>query len=172
MSMLIVQNGEKVWGEKRIGNKVDMLAQVVGYRHKINTGGDSKCMKTYLTRISKSGLDMPTMMNLEQFLPADAPLLDHLVYDYKKPEGWKYPKLEDLKIYQSNRGLNLGMLKEIEVRELVCGVSSEEEITATREWICRIHEMDQNSFASQVISMDVEDVGEDGGAGGDLRVTP
>ena len=111
MSMLIVQNGEKVWGEKRIGNKVDMLAQVVGYRHKINTGGDSKCMKMYLTRISKS-----------------------------------------------NRGLNLGMLEEIEVRELVCGVSSEEEIAATQEWIFRMHERDQSSFAFQVISMDVEDV--------------
>ena len=148
--MLVVQNREKVWGEKSIGNKVDMLAQVVGYRHKINTRGDSRCMKTYLTRISKSGLDMPTMMNLEQFLPLDAPLLDHLVYDYKK--------LEDLKMYQSNRGLNLGMREEIEVRELICGVSSEEEIVATRKWISRMHKMDQNSFASQVVSMDGKDV--------------
>ena len=64
---------------------------------------------------------MPTMLNLEQFLPADAPLLDYLVHDTRRPEGWKYPKLKDLESYQSNRGLNLGMLKEIVVRELVCG---------------------------------------------------
>ena len=138
--MLVVQNREKVWGEKRIGNKVDMLAHVVGYRHKINTRGDSRCMKTYLTRISKSELDMPTRMNLEQFLPLDAPLLDHLVYDYKK--------LEDLKMYQSNRGLNLGMREEIEVRELICGVSSEEEIVATRKWISRMRGGDQKSSTS------------------------
>ena len=50
------------------------------------------------------------------------------------------------------------MLEEIEVRELVCGVSSEEEIAATREWINKMHEKDQNSFSSQVISLDVEDV--------------
>ena len=50
------------------------------------------------------------------------------------------------------------MLKEIEVRELVCGVSSEEEIAATREWINRMHAIDQSSFASQVVSLDVEDV--------------
>ena len=158
MSMLIVQDGEKVWGEKRIGNKIDMLAQIAGYKHKINTGGDQKCMHRYLTRVSKFGLDMPTMLNLKQFLPADAPLLVHLVNDAKKPEGWKYPRLKDLKKYQSNRGLNLGMLKEIEVRELVCGVSLEEEIVATRDWISKMHEMDQSLFGSQVISIDVEDV--------------
>ena len=50
------------------------------------------------------------------------------------------------------------MLEEIEVRELVCGVSTEEEIVATRDWISKMHEMDQSSFGSQVISMDVEDV--------------
>ena len=86
------------------------------------------------------------MLNLEQFLPADAPLLDYLVHDTRRPEGWKYPKLKDLESYQSNQGLNLGMLKEIEVRELVCGVSSEEEMAATREWVNRMHDMDQSSL--------------------------
>ena len=118
----------------------------MGFKHRINTGRDQICMQGYLTRVSKSGLDMPTMLNLEQFLPADAPLLDYLVHDTRRPEGWKYPKLKDLESYQSNQGLNLGMLKEIEVRELVCGVSSEEEMAATREWVNRMHDMDQSSL--------------------------
>ena len=96
MSLLISQEGEKVWGEKRIGNKVNMVAQIVGFKHRINTGRDQICMQRFLSRVSKSGLDMPTMLNLEQFLPVDAPLLDYLVYDTRKPEGWKYPKLKDL----------------------------------------------------------------------------
>ena len=159
MSMLVSHEGEKVWGEKRIGNKVDMVAQIVGFKHRMNNGRDQICMQRYLTRVSKSGLDMPTMLNLEQFLPVDAPLLDYLVHDTRRLEGLKYPKLEDLESGdQSNRGLSLGMLKEIEVRELVCGVSSEEEIVATREWISRMHEMDQSLYGSQVISLDVEDV--------------
>ena len=85
-------------------------------------------------------------------------MLDYLVHDTSKPEGLKYPKLKDLENYQSKRGLNLGMLKEIEVRKLVCGVSSEDEIAATHKWISKMHAIDQNSFASQVISLDVEDV--------------
>ena len=72
MFLLVSHEGEKVWGEKRIGNKVDMIG-----------------------------------------------------HDTRKLEGWKFPKLGDLEKYQTNRGLNLGMLDEIEVRELVCGVSSE-----------------------------------------------
>ena len=158
MSLLVSHEGEKVWGEKRIGNKVDMVAQIVGFKHRMNNGRDQICMQRYLTWVSKSGLDMPTMLNLEQFLPVDAPLLDYLVHDTRKLEGWKYPKLKDLEKYQSNRGLSLGIMKEIEVKELVCGVSSEEEIVATREWINRMHEMDQSSYGSQVISLDMEDV--------------
>ena len=74
MSMLVSQEGEKVWGEKRIGNKVDMVAQIVGFKHRINTGRDQICMQRYLSRVSKSGLDMPAMLSLEQFLPVDARL--------------------------------------------------------------------------------------------------
>ena len=50
------------------------------------------------------------------------------------------------------------MLEEIKVRELVCGISSEKEISETREWIKEMHRIDQEFFGSQVISLDVEDV--------------
>ena len=50
------------------------------------------------------------------------------------------------------------MLDEIEVRELVCGVSSEDEISEVRVWIQKMHKIDQDLFGSQVISLDVEDV--------------
>ena len=115
-------------------------------------------MQRYITRVSKTGLDMPTMLIFEQFLPVGAPLLDFLIHDMRKPEGWKFPKLEELEKYQANRGLNLSMLNEIEVRELVCGVSSEDEISEVREWIKEMHKIDQDLFCSQVISLDVEDV--------------
>ena len=58
----------------------------------------------------------------------------------------------------SRNGSSRSLLDEIEVRELVCGISSEEEIAETREWINKMHKIDQDSFGSQVISLDVEDV--------------
>ena len=94
MSLLLTHAGEKVWGEKRIGNKIAMISQIIGFTPKINTGKDQVNMQRYVTRVSKTGLDMPTILTLEQFLPAGAPLLDFLIQDTRKLEEWKYPKLE------------------------------------------------------------------------------
>lgn len=65
MYMLIPQKGEKVWGERRICNKIDMIAGLVGFKHRINTGWDQVCMQKYLSRVLKSGLDMPRMLSSE-----------------------------------------------------------------------------------------------------------
>jgi len=158
MRMLIPQCGEKVWGEKRIGNKVDMISEMIGYKPKINRGRDEACMEKYLGRVSRSGLDRPSMLHKDQFLPAEAPLLDYLVESTRHGDGWKYPRVEDLSDYQDNRGLNLEMLQQIEVRELVCGVSSRDEILHVIKWINEKYTMDQDKFANQVLSFDVEDV--------------
>ena len=69
MMMLIPPQERKVWGEKRIGNKVDMIAEMVGYKPRINSGRDDPCMSLYLSRVSRSGLDQPSMLTREQFLP-------------------------------------------------------------------------------------------------------
>ena len=46
----------------------------------------------------------------------------------------------------------------MEVRELICGVSSDQEIEETHQWINEMYQMDQERFGSKVISLDVEDV--------------
>ena len=158
MRMLIPQIGEKAWGEKRAGNKVDMIAEMVKFKPRINTGNDNACMKKYLSRVSRDGLDQPSMLRRDQFLPVDAPLLDYLVESSKNVIGWKYPRLEELKYYQANRGLSLEMLRQVEVKELVCGRSTREEILEVARWIERMHALDQEKFGTQVISLDVEDV--------------
>ena len=158
MRMLIPPQYPKVWGEQRAGNKVGMVSELIGYRHRINTGRDEKCMSLYLRRVSPDGLDCPSVLTQEEFLPAKAPLLDFLVEDTKRNDAWKYPKLEELEKYQKFRGLNLSMLDRIETRELVCGVSSISEIREVRDWIERMQERDQRDFGTQVVSLDVEDV--------------
>ena len=85
---------------------------------------------------------------MEKFLPLQAPLLDFRMEDTKRTDSWKYPKLEELEKYQRYRGLNLEMLDRIEVRELVCGVSSVTEILEVRKWIERMQKNDQRDFGS------------------------
>ena len=158
MRMLIPQIGEKVWGEKRAGNKVDMIGEMVKFKPRINTGNDNACMKKYLSCVSRDRLDQPSMLRREKFLPVDAPLLDYLVESSKKVVGWKYPRMEELEYYQANRGLSLEMLKQVEVKELVCGRSTREEIVEVARLIERMNALDQEKFGTQVISLDVEDV--------------
>lgn len=57
--------------------------------------------------------------------------------DANKIDGWKYPQLKELKKFQESKGLHLDMLNKVEVRELICGVSSNQEITEVQDWISK-----------------------------------
>ena len=50
------------------------------------------------------------------------------------------------------------MLEEVEVREIICGVYTQEDIEKFHEWITEKHLKNQVEFDSGVICMDVEDV--------------
>ena len=150
--------GEKTWGEKRTFSKVDMVGEITGFRHKIATRRDRHCMNKYLDNVSHNELNIPKFGNRADYLPVGAPLLDYLTEDVRNSEGWMYPKLDDLMSFQSHRGLSWSMTQEIEVRELICGISSEGEIKEVVEWIQLKFDQDQERFGSRVISLDVEDV--------------
>ena len=145
-------------GEQRIGNKIGMVVELAGRTHRINTGGDERYMPLYLSRVSSVGLDWPSNLTKDKFLPAQAPLLDFLVEDTKRSDAWKFPKLEELKKYQRYRGLNLDMLRRIETRKLVSGVLSVSEMKEVREWFEGMQDQDQRDFGTQVVSLYVEDV--------------
>jgi len=70
LSLLILQEGEKVWGEKRIWNKVDMLAKSVGHQHQINT---SPTWRNTWKKVSRTGLNKSDDLQSREFLPVDAP---------------------------------------------------------------------------------------------------
>ena len=50
------------------------------------------------------------------------------------------------------------MLEDVEFREIICGISSTEEIQKFHEWKTEKHLENQDTFDSGFISMDVEDV--------------
>ena len=131
---------------------------MIGYKPRINTKDDKKNMRLYLKKSFKDKLVIPRTGLDEEFMPMGAPLLDCLTVDTEGPAGWKYPKLEELRSYQVNRGLTFSVLKEVEVREIICGISTKEEIEKFHEWITEKHIKNQDSLDSGVISMDVEDV--------------
>ena len=86
-----------------------------------------------------------------------APLLDFLTVETEGSTGQKYPRLEDLRKYQSNRGLTFSVLEEVEVREKIWGISTKDEIKKFHEWITKKHIKNQDKFDTGVISMDVKE---------------
>ena len=69
LALLIPQEGEKKWGEKRLVNKCDMVSLVTGYRHRMNNGRDSLYINKYLERVSVSGLNKLRFLQNHDFLP-------------------------------------------------------------------------------------------------------
>ena len=95
---------------------------------------------------------------VKDYLPVEAPLLDYLTVETEVSKGWKYPRLQELKKFQQKQGLTYFELDDVEVREIICGVSSTDKIQKFQEWTTEKHLENQNSFDSQVISMYVEDM--------------
>ena len=95
--------------------------------------------------------------SIKDYLPVGAPLLDYLATDTEGHTGWKYPKIEELRKFQQKQGLTYSVLEDVEVQEIICGVSPNEDIEKFHEWITEKHLENQENFNSGVLSMDVED---------------
>ena len=131
---------------------------MIGYKPRINTKDDERNMRTYLKKSFKDKLKIPRTGLDKEFLPMGAPLLDFLAVETEGSAGWKYPRLEELRSYQENRGLTFSVLEEVEVREIICGISTQDEIEKFHEWVTEKHIKNQDNFDSGVLSMDVKDV--------------
>ena len=125
---------------------------MIGYKPRINTKDDERNMRTYLKKSFKDKLVIPKAGSNEEYLPMGAPLLDFLMVETEGSE----PK--ELRFYQENRNLTFSVLVKVEVREIICRVSTQDEIEKFHEWIMEKHLKDQEKFDSGVLSMDVEDV--------------
>ena len=132
---------------------------MIGYTPRINAKDDERNMRTYLKKSPKAKLVIPKGGLNKEYLPKGVPLLDFLMVEKEGSAGWKYPELKELRSYQDNRGLTFWVLKEVKVREIICGVSTQEEIEKFHDWITEKHLKDQDKFNIGVLSMDIEDGG-------------
>ena len=153
-SWLILHPRRSAWSNSREFHKVSIVRDIVGYKPRINNMNDAKCMDTYLKRALESELVMTTLGPDIDYLPVQAPLLDYLT---EGSTGWKYPRLQELRKFQQKRSLTYSVLEDIEVRKIICGISSADEIQKFHEWTKKKHLESQDTFNSCIISMDVEE---------------
>ena len=91
-------------------------------------------------------------------MPRSAPLVDFLSIGMHSGAGWKYPSANTIHGIQKNRGLSYQMLGNVEVKEIVAGVSSTEEILEIRKWMETQHVKNQAILPTGIVSMDVEEL--------------
>ena len=124
----------------------------------MNQRKDAECMMDFLDATIVNGVQDPGITPIWEFLPRSAPLIDFLAVGLHSGAGWKYPSLNTVLGIQRNLELSLQMLKEVEVKEIVAGVSSADEIFETTLWMKEQFAKDQAILPTRVISMDVEEI--------------
>ena len=100
-------------------------------------------MSIYLDKVKVNAVQDLGLTPFMEFLPRSAPLVDFLSIGMHSGAGWKYPSLSTIHGIQKNQGLSYEMLDDVEVKEIVDGVSLPKEILEIRKWMENQHAKDQ-----------------------------
>ena len=83
-------------------------------------------MVIFLDKVIVNGVQDPGLTPFKEFLPRSAPLIDFLSIGIHSGAGWKYPLADTIHRIQANWGLSYQMLDDVEVKDIIAGVSSPE----------------------------------------------
>ena len=157
--ILIPRTRENAWSKEGPLYKTNLIREITGqYPHNDQriSSVDEDNMHHYLLKVSPDALQDPRLEDIVIYLPAGAPILDFLYATMDRTESWKALNRTELSAYQKNRGLSYRMLREVEVREIAIGKSSEDQIQETILWFWNNYNKDQEFYPSRVVAMDCE----------------
>ena len=157
-SILVPRTEHNMWGKNRPYSKSNLMNKFCGYEPIINRGRDEKCMTDYLKVTERGGLQNPQLDTVRNLLPAGAPLLDFLSCTMVRSDDWNLPGRAEVDFWSHERGISMAMLNQVEVREIVVGYSSEQEIEDITSWFWDQYALDQKILPTHVVSMDVEEI--------------
>ena len=153
---MIPRPEENSWGKDRVLDKERIIREFVKFTPIMNKKRDEECMAKFLDKVKVNGVQDPGLTPFKEFLPRSAPLVDFLSIGIYSGSGWKYSSSDTIHGIQANQGLFYQMLEDVEVKEIVAGISSPEEILEIRKWMETQQAKDQPRTG--VVSMDVEEV--------------
>ena len=117
----------------------------------MNKRKDAECMTSFLDAVVVNGVQDPGLTAFEEFLPRSAPLVDFLSIGLHSDTGWKYSSANTIHTIQKDRGLSFQMLKEVEVKEIIAGVSSPEDILEIKLWMQEQYATDQAILPTRAV---------------------
>ena len=155
---LVPRIEEEIWNKSGAAYKANIIREFTGKFPVMNQFHDAECMDKFLNVVIPNGLQDPELVPTDQFLPAGSSVLDFLAVSRERQDTWSLLPREEILAYQQNRGLSYKMLDEIQVKEIIVGVSTDEEIQEAVDWFWKNYKMDQDIYPSTVISMDCEEI--------------
>ena len=155
---LILCPVENSWGKDQALDKEKIIREFVDFTPVMNKRQDEECMDMFLDNVIVNGVQDPGLTPFKEFLPRSAPLVHFLSIGIYSQTGWKYPSADTIHGIQASQGLSYQMLKDVEVKEIIAGVFSPEEILEIRKWMEIQHAKDQVILPTGVVSMEVEEL--------------
>ena len=156
--LLIKNHRSNLWEDSNVLGRHSLVEEISGFKQDELAGTDAACMTAYLEKVMRDGLNHTELATASDFLPAGAPLLDYLAIDLERQDCWKFPSSDLVRNLQLYRGLGNFMLLEVEVKEIVVGVTSNEKVMKIREWLNSCYFRDEIEYPTGTISMDVETI--------------
>ena len=114
------------WGKNRPYSEANLMKKFCGYPPEINGGKDEKCMSDYLLKTEHGGMQNPQLDTKRNLLPAGAPLIDFLRCIMERPDDWNLPDRAQDDSWSYERGITRRILDQVEVKEIVVGLSTED----------------------------------------------
>ena len=157
---LIPRPAENSWGKDQVLGKERIICEFVEFTSIMNKRQDEECMAIFLDKVIVNGVQDPGLTPFKEFLPRSArsPLVDFLSIGIYSVADWKYPSAAAIHGIQANQGLSYQMLHDVEVKEIVTGVSSPEEILEIRKGMEIQKAKNQGVLPTGVVSIDVEEL--------------
>ena len=157
---LLVTNTVNKWGKgpsQINGNTV--CYDIAGEKKRNDTKArDTELMKAFINNSQLNMAIFPGLLGRKQYIPGGVPLIDVVRAHLQKEDTWKFPPPATLENWSESRGMGMSMTNTVEVREIVVGVTTHEEIKDITDWALQKWKASEDSLPTGVLPIQVRDI--------------
>ena len=152
----LVPQKDDIWGENNPINKHSLSLAVAGLSEQPKS--DEHFMSKFLAKSSPNMMIDPQIVPFKDMIPCGAPIIEFLRWDATRFDSWNYPSKRTLDAWRHDRSMNSNYPMAVDVREIIIGVTSEEEIEEFSKWVFEKIKEDETVMPTNTLSFDVEEI--------------
>ena len=140
----------RAWGSGNLLNEATITNLLLGFEPDAENAIDALERIQAIPR--KGDIVVPPGVAIDDLIPVSSPILDYLAVDAERIDAYRYPPMEEIKIFQQNRGVDSNSLylqdsmERIPIREVIIGRSSAEDIEDAIKFYKECFDAEQQIF--------------------------